>query len=145
MHPIQPRRPRVKLICSAVSELLNVLNMTETELAQRCGLSPGYFSRLMAGKRSPSPEARRPKPCKRAAGSAAPTNQAGEAGAPGTGLLRSRPSGLAGPSQEDWVQAKPAGLSVQVSQDTVILAWAVPDGDSVTVYRILQRRNGGVT
>ena len=44
MHPIQPRRPRVKLNRSAVSELLNLLNMTQTELAQRCGLSPSYFS-----------------------------------------------------------------------------------------------------
>ena len=54
-----PRRPRVKLIRSAVAELLNLLNMTQTELAEMCGLSPGYFSLLMAGKRSPSPEARR--------------------------------------------------------------------------------------
>ena len=58
MNPTRPLRPRVKLIRSAVSELLNVLNMTQTELAQRCGLSPGYFSLLMAGQRSPSPEAR---------------------------------------------------------------------------------------
>ena len=59
MNPTHSRRPRVKLIRAAVSELLNLLNMTQTELAQMCGLSPGYFSLLMAGKRSPSPEARR--------------------------------------------------------------------------------------
>ncbi len=59
MNPTRPRRPRVKLIRSAVSELLNLLNMTQSELAQMCGLSPGYFSLLMAGQRSPSPEARR--------------------------------------------------------------------------------------
>ena len=55
----RPSRPRVKLIRSAVAELLNLLNMTQSELAHMCGLSPGYFSLLMAGKRSPSPEARR--------------------------------------------------------------------------------------
>ena len=44
MNPTRPLRPRVKLIRSAVSELLNVLNMTQAELAQVCGLSPGYFS-----------------------------------------------------------------------------------------------------
>ena len=59
MNPTHPRRPRVKLIRSAVSELLNLLNMTQTELAQLCGLSRGYFSLLMAGQRSPLPEARR--------------------------------------------------------------------------------------
>ena len=59
MNPTHPRRPRVKLIRNAVSELLNLLNMTQTELAQMCGLSPGYFPLLMAGKRSPSPEGRR--------------------------------------------------------------------------------------
>ena len=42
-----------------VSELLSLLHMTQTELTQVCGLSPGYLSLLMAGKRSPSPEARR--------------------------------------------------------------------------------------
>ena len=59
MKRSRPSRPRVKLIRSAVSELLGLLNLTQTELAQMCGLSPGYFSLLMAGKRSPSPEARR--------------------------------------------------------------------------------------
>ena len=59
MNPTRPRRPRVKLIRCAVSELLNLLNMTQTELAQVCGLSPGYFSLLMADKRSPSPDTRR--------------------------------------------------------------------------------------
>ena len=49
----------MKLNRAAVSELLSLLHMTQTELAQRCELSPGYFSLLMAGKRSPSPDARR--------------------------------------------------------------------------------------
>ena len=39
--------------------MLSLLNTTQTELAALCGLSPGYFSLLMAGKRSPSPGARR--------------------------------------------------------------------------------------
>ena len=59
MKPTRSRRPRVKLNRAAVSELLSLLNTTQTELAQLCGLSPGYFSLLMAGQRSPSPGARR--------------------------------------------------------------------------------------
>ena len=59
MNPTRPRRPRVKLNRAAVSGLLSLLHMTQTELAQLCGLDPGYFSLLMAGKRSPSPDARR--------------------------------------------------------------------------------------
>ena len=59
MNPTRPLRPRVKLNRSAVSELLNVLNMTQTQLAQLCGISPGYFSLLMAGQRSPSPDVRK--------------------------------------------------------------------------------------
>ena len=39
----------------AVSELLSLLNMAQTQLARLCGISPGYFSLLMAGQRSPSP------------------------------------------------------------------------------------------
>ena len=45
MNPSRPRRPRVKLIRAAVSELLNVLNISQTELAQRCGLSPATSPR----------------------------------------------------------------------------------------------------
>ena len=59
MKPTHPRRPKIKLNRSAVSELLNLLHMTQTQLARRCGLSRGYLSLLMAGKRSPSPDARR--------------------------------------------------------------------------------------
>ena len=44
MNPTPPRRPRVKFNRAAVSELLSLLNMTQTELAQMCGLSPSYFS-----------------------------------------------------------------------------------------------------
>ena len=35
------------------------LGISWNGLARQCGLSSGYFSLLMAGKRSPSPEARR--------------------------------------------------------------------------------------
>ena len=41
----RPSRPGVKLNRSAVSELLNLLNMSQTQLAQLCGISPGYFPR----------------------------------------------------------------------------------------------------
>ena len=40
MNPTRPRRPRVKLNRAAVSELLSLLHMTQTELAQLCGLDP---------------------------------------------------------------------------------------------------------
>ena len=59
MKPTRSRCPRVKFNRAAVSELFSLLNTTQTELAQLCGLSPGYFSLLMAGQRSPSPGARR--------------------------------------------------------------------------------------
>ncbi len=59
MKPTHPPRPKIKLNRSAVSELLNLLNRSQTQLARMCGLSPGYLSLLMAGKRSPSPDARR--------------------------------------------------------------------------------------
>ena len=44
MNPTPPRRSRVKLNRVAVSELLSLLHMTQTQLAQMCGLSPSYFS-----------------------------------------------------------------------------------------------------
>ena len=59
MKRTRPSRPGVKLNRSAFSELLNLLNMSQTALACLAGLSPGYFSLLMAGKRSPSPDTRR--------------------------------------------------------------------------------------
>ena len=45
---------------AAVSKLLSLLNTTQTERAELCKLSqPAYYSLLMAGKRSPSPDTRR--------------------------------------------------------------------------------------
>ena len=40
MKRSRPRRPRVKLNRAAGSELLSLLHMTQTELAQLCGLDP---------------------------------------------------------------------------------------------------------
>ena len=59
MKRTRPSPPGVILNRSAVSELLNLLNMSQTQLACRAGRSPGRLSLLMAGKRSPSPDARR--------------------------------------------------------------------------------------
>ena len=43
----------------AVWRLLAELNMSQNELARRCGISPGHLSLLMNGKRGPSPKLRR--------------------------------------------------------------------------------------
>ena len=51
----RPSRPGMKLNRSAVSGLLSLLNMPQTQPARLCGMSPGYFSPLMAGKRNASP------------------------------------------------------------------------------------------
>ena len=49
------RRPvRVKLNPVAVWELLDQLGITQQELARRSGISEGYLSQLMHGRRSPS-------------------------------------------------------------------------------------------
>ena len=40
MRRKRPARPRVKLNRAAVSELLSLLHMTQTELARQCGLDP---------------------------------------------------------------------------------------------------------
>ena len=43
----------------AVWERLNRLNMTQNELACLAGISSGYLSQMMTGKRHPGPETRR--------------------------------------------------------------------------------------
>lgn len=43
----------------AVWERLNRLNMTQNELARLAGISSGYLSQLMTGKRRPGPGTRR--------------------------------------------------------------------------------------
>lgn len=55
------RRPptRVLLKAAAVWELLDQLDMSQNQLAQRCGITSGHLSHLMNGRRSPSPPVRR--------------------------------------------------------------------------------------
>ena len=50
---------RVLLNPVAVWRLLDELNMSQNELARRCGITSGHLSHLMNGKRSPSPQVRR--------------------------------------------------------------------------------------
>ena len=50
---------RVKLNPDRVWELLNILNMSQNELARLAGISSGYLSQLMTGTRRPSAELRR--------------------------------------------------------------------------------------
>ena len=58
---VKRRRPstRVILNAAAVWELLDRLDLSQNELARRCGISRGYMSRLMRGDASPSPRLRR--------------------------------------------------------------------------------------
>ena len=49
----------VLLRTTVVWELLDRLDMSQNELARRCGISRGYMSQLMWGERSPSPRVRR--------------------------------------------------------------------------------------
>ena len=49
----------MKLNPDRVWELLNLLHVTQNELARLAGISSGYLSRLMSGTRCPSAELRR--------------------------------------------------------------------------------------
>ena len=55
------RRPPTRgiLNAAAVWVLLDQLDMSQNELARRCGVTSGYLSHLMNGRRSPSPRVRR--------------------------------------------------------------------------------------
>ena len=55
------KRParKVKLRAEAVWDRLNRLNMTQNELAVLLGISSGHLSRLINGRRCPSPSMRR--------------------------------------------------------------------------------------
>ena len=55
------RKPcfRVRLKTEAVWELLNRLNLSQNQLAQRVGIASGYMSQLMNGQRFASPRVRR--------------------------------------------------------------------------------------
>ena len=50
---------RVMLNPAAVWRLLDELDMSQNELARRCGITSGHLSLLMNGKRGPSPKLRR--------------------------------------------------------------------------------------
>ncbi len=52
-------RLKVKLKPEAVWELLNRLNMNQNDLARLAGITSGYLSLLMSGKRCPSGDVRR--------------------------------------------------------------------------------------
>lgn len=58
---MQPRRAksRVFIRTTVVWELLDRLDMSQNELARRCGISRGYMSQLMRWERSPSAQLRR--------------------------------------------------------------------------------------
>ena len=51
--------PRVKLRPGPVWELITRRNMSQNELARRAGISSGYLSHLLAGRKCPSPAVRR--------------------------------------------------------------------------------------
>ena len=55
----KPSRPSIKVNPYALWDRLGVLNMTQNQLADRAGLTSGYVSLLVVGKRRPSPDARR--------------------------------------------------------------------------------------
>ena len=54
------RKPcfRVRLKAEVVWELLNRLNLSQNQLAQRVGIASGYMSQLMSGERFASPGVR---------------------------------------------------------------------------------------
>ena len=52
-------RLKVKLNAQAVWEFLNRLNMNQNDLARLAGITSGYLSLLMGGKRCPSGDVRR--------------------------------------------------------------------------------------
>lgn len=54
------RRPmRVRLRAGALWELLDRRNLSQNDLAHRLGVSSGHLSRLVNGRRCPSPSLRR--------------------------------------------------------------------------------------
>ena len=53
------RRPHVRIRTQRVYELLEKLNMSQNQLAELMGVSSGYMSMLLTGRRSPSGAARR--------------------------------------------------------------------------------------
>ena len=56
-QPTEP--PTIKLKTAQVWKLIGRRNMSQNELARRAGISSGYLSRLLAGRKCPSPAVRR--------------------------------------------------------------------------------------
>lgn len=58
---MSPRRrsSRVLLNPAAVWRLLDRLKISQNQLAHLCGISSGYMSQLVCGKRRPSPQVKR--------------------------------------------------------------------------------------
>ena len=56
---LRERRPRVRIRTKQVYERLEQLNMSQNKLADLAGLTSGYISMLLTGKRSASPDSRR--------------------------------------------------------------------------------------
>ena len=50
---------RVRIKVAALFERLDRLHMSQSELARQAGLSTGYVSQVISGKRTPSPPVRR--------------------------------------------------------------------------------------
>ena len=57
LHTNHNRRVRIK--SKAVYDILDRLHMSQSELARQAGLSTGYVSQVISGKRTPSPPVRR--------------------------------------------------------------------------------------
>ena len=56
---VRERRPRVVIKTREVYAQLERLNMSQNRLADLAGLTSGYISMLLTGKRSASPDTRR--------------------------------------------------------------------------------------
>ena len=56
-HANRNRRVRIKI--DAVYDILDRLHMSQSALARKAGLTTGYISQVMSGKRTPSPDVRR--------------------------------------------------------------------------------------
>ena len=54
----RPARSRVRLNDRAVWDRLNLLHLSQNELARRVGLTSGYLSQLINGRKHPSPRTR---------------------------------------------------------------------------------------
>ena len=57
VHTTRHRRVRIKI--DTVYEILDRLHMSQSDLARKADLTPGYVSQVMSGKRTPSPHVRR--------------------------------------------------------------------------------------